>query len=118
MSDNTMIIIVDGITCTVDCIADVGPDGSIVKRPADTSNLVEVTKAKDKLRRFITDPLLRKPSNNMAHLIKGSLVKPEIINIETEEQRRIKELEKKVSTMQAQIDRLSQDLQSTRSGWL
>ncbi|WP_272683114.1 hypothetical protein [Providencia sp. PROV140] len=56
----------------------------------------------------------------MSDLIKSGLVvvEAETIKTETEEQKRLKELELKVSNMQAQIDRLSQDLQSTSSGWL
>lgn len=120
MSDNTMIIIVDSIACVVDCITEVSPDGSKVKRPADTSNLVEVTRFGDRLRRFITDPELRTLPTDMTDLIRSGLavVKVETIKTETEEQKRIKELELKVSSMQAQIDRLSQDVQSAKSGWL
>lgn len=120
MSDNTMNIILDGIVCTVDCITDFGLDGSKVKRPVDTSNLVEVTRLGDRLRRFITDPELRTLPADMTDLIRSGLavVKAETIKTETEEQKRIKELELKVSSMQAQIDRLSQDMQSAKSGWL
>lgn len=46
------------------------------------------------------------------------VVKAETIKTETEEQKRIKELELKVSNMQSQIERLSQDVQSAKSGWL
>ncbi|EMT6578246.1 hypothetical protein WMR74_004334 [Providencia rettgeri] len=49
--------------------------------------------------------------------ISCAVVKAETIKTETEEQKRIKELELKVSNMQAQIDRLSQDVQSAKSGW-
>ncbi|MBN6362178.1 hypothetical protein JZM27_13140 [Providencia huaxiensis] len=55
----------------------------------------------------------------MTDSIKSGLVvvKAETIKTETEEQKRLKDLEFKVSNMQAQIDRLSQDVQSTKSGW-
>lgn len=56
----------------------------------------------------------------MTDLIKSVpvIVKVGTIKTETEEQKRIKELELKVSNMQAQIVRLSQDVQSAKSGWL
>ncbi|MEX5854779.1 hypothetical protein AB6H27_19965 [Providencia huaxiensis] len=56
----------------------------------------------------------------MTDSIKSGLVvvKAETIKTETEEQKRLKDLELKVSNMQAQIDRLSQDVQSAKSGWL
>ncbi|MEY0842961.1 hypothetical protein AB7198_03945 [Providencia rettgeri] len=55
----------------------------------------------------------------MTDSIKSGLVvvKAETIKTETEEQKRLKDLEFKVSNMQAQIDRLSQDVQSAKSGW-
>lgn len=120
MSEKTMEIVVDGIACTVDCITDVGLDGSKVKRPADTSNLFEVTRLGDRYRRFITDPELRTLPADMTDLIRSdpAVVKAETIKTETDEQKRIKELELKVSNMQVQIDRLSQDVQSAKSGWL
>lgn len=48
----------------------------------------------------------------------GLVVEAETIKTETEEQKRLKDLELKVSNMQAQIDRLSQGVQSANSGWL
>lgn len=106
-----MIIIVNGTECTVDCITETSPAGSVIKHPADTSNLIEVTQVNEKVRRFITQT-----GQCIDNYDLGSVV-AETIKIETEDQKRIKALENTVVSMQSQINQLTADVRYAKTGW-
>lgn len=112
MSDNTMIIIVNGTECTVDCITETSHDGSVIKHPADTSNLIEVTRLNEKIRRFITETAPCVGNYDLCSIAAAT------IEIETEDQKRIKALEKTVVSMQSQINQLTADVRHAKTGWI